>query len=183
MRGYATILGALSLVACATHPSVSESDAAVFMTAENRSRWSFPIGEYPEVLIPKLFQKAHRDGQKLEAVVVTQVGIHPVVYSIYLDHEIVLNGLHWGVFIAKGTIPYTKEELGALVAKMEGLGICRNWSGHGNVSGDLLVYRIDSGLRACPQSGAYYGGDTTLRDMFWSQYPTEKVNWTYQNGG
>jgi hypothetical protein len=165
--------------------TVRSSDADIFLDPERLGTWSAPIGEYQYDVITALFKRAAHRRVPLSAVVVTQQGFHPVVYSLFQQSEVVVNFLYWGRIVGKGTASYDQAELIAIIAKLEDAGRCTNWSGVApdDVYGDVLVHLQASLLRVCLNSDAFLGGGPTeIRDWFWAGFES-KIVWSHYSYG
>jgi hypothetical protein len=165
--------------------AVRSSDADVFLDPKRLGSWSVPIGEYQYDVVRALFRRADDRKVPLSAVVITQQGFHPVVYSLFERTDVVVNFLYWGRHVGKGTAPYDEATLVSIVTTLEDAGRCSNWSQMEpeDLHGDVLVHRQAKQLRVCLNSGAFFGiGPTEIRDWFWDEFES-KIDWSHYSYG
>ena len=130
-----------------------------------------------------IFRLAARKGLGLDALVVTQHGFHLTVYSLFFEDHVEIYFVHGSNFSQKGASSIELGALSSLIQPMEEAGKCELLEKTQELSGDIVLYRHTTGIRACQEQAAFYSIDGYvgyLRDAFWKAFPYEDVDWFYE---
>ena len=182
------VLLAISATGCTTgYPeriTLRPSDADVFLDEKRIGGWSNPVGEYQYDMIDSIYKRANDKQESLSAIVITQQGFHPIIYSLFRPTLVVVNFLYWGSHVGKGTASYSSNELESIIISLENSDRCADWSATkpADILGDVLVYQQSSGLRVCLNRDAFFGGPAEIREWFWNRFESN-INWTHYTYG